>query len=86
MIGSACTALSWVADGTLDATVIHHNTPWDTLAGVLIAREAGAIAIDRQGRPHSRDSATTVVVAPGLLASLLETVTTDGGPAPARPA
>lgn len=83
MIGSACTALSWVADGTLDATLIHHNTPWDTLAGVLIAREAGAIAVDRQGRPHTRDSATTVVVAPALLASLLETMTPDGGPASA---
>jgi myo-inositol-1(or 4)-monophosphatase len=72
MFGSAAIDLAWVADGKLDASVILSNKLWDTAAGVLIAREAGAITVDIDGRPHDKDSSTTVTVAPALATSLLQ--------------
>jgi myo-inositol-1(or 4)-monophosphatase len=48
-MGSASLEICLVADGSLDAFgVAQHSTlsPWDYLAGLLIAREAGAVAGD----------------------------------------
>ena len=42
LLGSAVTDLAWVAAGRLDACVLNGNNPWDTAAGVAIARGAGA--------------------------------------------
>jgi myo-inositol-1(or 4)-monophosphatase len=53
MFGSAALDLAWVAEGRTDACVILANKPWDTAAGVLIAREATAVVIDSSGRPHT---------------------------------
>lgn len=52
MFGTAALDLAWVADGHTDATFIMANKPWDTFAGALIAREAGAIVVDKFGSPH----------------------------------
>lgn len=71
MLGSAATDLVWVAEGKLDACIILSNKPWDTAAGVLIAREAGALVVDAEGATHSLDSATTVAVGNRDLASHL---------------
>ncbi len=73
MLGSAAIDLVWVAEGLLDACVMLSNKPWDTAAGVLIAREAGALTSDADGRPHELASASTVAAAPGIAAEL-ETV------------
>lgn len=45
MLGTAATDLAWVAHGNLDASVMFNNKPWDTSAGVLIAREAGVLVL-----------------------------------------
>lgn len=66
MFGSAVLDLAWVAAGNTAATVIMSNKPWDTAAGVLLAREAGAHVIDASGQPHSFDSTETIAVAPGI--------------------
>lgn len=66
MFGSAAVDLAWVAEGRIGASVMLANKPWDTVAGVLLAREAGAEVIDREGRPHSLGSDSTVAVAPAL--------------------
>ncbi|MFN2494536.1 MAG: inositol monophosphatase [Pseudonocardiaceae bacterium] len=71
MIGSAAIDLAWVAEGKLDATVILANEPWDTSAGVLIAREAGAAVLDRDGSSHGLDSTATIAFAPPLAIELL---------------
>jgi myo-inositol-1(or 4)-monophosphatase len=42
MLGSSAIDLAWTAEGRLDACIQLGNKPWDTSAGVLIAREAGA--------------------------------------------
>lgn len=66
MFGSAALDLAWVAEGRTDATVILANKPWDTAAGVLVAREAGAIVTDIAGRPHSLASSETIATSPGI--------------------
>jgi myo-inositol-1(or 4)-monophosphatase len=71
MLGSAAIDLAWVAAGKLDASVMLSNKPWDTAAGVLIAREAGAHVTDLEGQPHTLDSTATVASAPGVTAELI---------------
>jgi myo-inositol-1(or 4)-monophosphatase len=71
MFGTAALDLAWVAEGRTDATAILANKPWDTAAGVLIAREAGALVVDRNGNRHNFSSAETIAVAPGLFPALL---------------
>lgn len=66
MIGAAAIDLTWVAEGKLDASIILSNKPWDTSAGVLIAREAGAIVVDRDGSPHTFDSTATITMTPKI--------------------
>ncbi|MFD5089815.1 inositol monophosphatase family protein [Amycolatopsis thailandensis] len=56
----------WVADGTLDACVLLGNRTWDTAAGAVIAREAGALVLDSDATPHSVQSRCAVAVSPGL--------------------
>jgi myo-inositol-1(or 4)-monophosphatase len=71
MLGTAAVDLAWVADGRLDASVTLGNKPWDTSAGVLIAREAGATVTDANGRPHDLNSAATIAAAPALISQLI---------------
>ncbi|WP_119726344.1 inositol monophosphatase family protein [Thermomonospora amylolytica] len=70
MLGSAALDLAWVADGKLDASIMLSNKPWDTAAGVLIAREAGATVIDADGTDHTFTSTATIAVAPHLASQL----------------
>lgn len=74
MFGSAAIDLAWVAEGKLDACVMLSNKPWDTVAGVAIAREAGALVVDVDGSPHSATSKATIAVTPGISNELLEVV------------
>ncbi|MFF0149529.1 myo-inositol-1(or 4)-monophosphatase [Amycolatopsis sulphurea] len=60
MFGSAALDLTFVAEGRTDACVILSNKPWDTAAGVLVAREAGARVTDASGTQHTTVSAETV--------------------------
>ncbi|NNH72043.1 inositol monophosphatase family protein [Nocardia uniformis] len=71
MFGSAALDLVWVAEGRTDACVILANKPWDTAAGVLIARESGARVTDSAGNSHSFASADTVAAAPSIADELL---------------
>lgn len=71
MLGTAAVDLAWVADGRLDASITLGNKPWDTAAGVLLAREAGATVTDANGRPHDLNSAATIAAAPALISQLI---------------
>lgn len=66
MIGTAAIDLAWVAEGKLDASIILANMPWDTLAGVLLVREAGGVVVDLDDTAHSADSTATIAVCAGL--------------------
>jgi hypothetical protein len=48
-----------------------NNKPWDTSAGVLIAREAGVQVLDTDGSQHTFNSKGTVAVAAPLAGDLL---------------
>jgi myo-inositol-1(or 4)-monophosphatase len=71
MIGSAALDLAWVAEGRLDAAIMLVNKPWDTAAGVLLAREAGAAVVDIDGSPHRFDSTATIAGPAALISQLL---------------
>lgn len=74
MLGASAVDLVWTAEGRLDGCVILGNKPWDTSAGVLIAREAGARVLDQDGFEHSHESAATIAVTPSLEVELMELV------------
>ncbi|MEV4802853.1 inositol monophosphatase family protein [Nonomuraea sp. NPDC049421] len=74
MFGSAAIDLAWVAHGRIDATIMLSNNPWDTAAGVIIAREAGATVIDLDGSPHSMTAQATIAASPKLVADLIELI------------
>lgn len=75
MIGSAAADLAWVAAGRLSASILLSNKPWDVSAGVIIAREAGAVVIDTGGTEHSSASEATVATSPTLLPALVPLLT-----------
>ena len=86
LLGSAAVDLAWLADGTTGATIFLSNKPWDTAAGVVIAREAGAVVVDLDGTDHTIDSSATVAAAPGIIDEFLEVVqsavaSVEGAPA-----
>jgi myo-inositol-1(or 4)-monophosphatase len=74
MLGSSAIDLAWTAEGRLDACIMLGNKPWDTSAGVLIAREAGARVLDHDGSEHSQRSRSTIAVTPALEAELMAAV------------
>ena len=55
----------------LDASITLGNKPWDTAAGVLLAREAGATVVDADGTAHGFHSAATIAAAGPLISQLL---------------
>lgn len=69
--GSSSVDLAWTAEGKLDACIMLANNPWDTSAGALFAREAGAVVTDLNGEPHQIESAMTVAAAPNLADDLI---------------
>ncbi|MGQ4597051.1 inositol monophosphatase family protein [Nocardia sp. R6R-6] len=71
MFGSAALDLAWVAEGRTDACVMLSNKPWDTAAGVLIAREAGAVVLDSTSRRHTLDSPDTIAASPAVADQLV---------------
>lgn len=66
MLGSTAIDLAWIAEGKLDASITLSNKPWDTAAGVVLAREAGAIVTDADGTDHTMNSTATIAAAPGI--------------------
>ncbi|SDR68528.1 inositol monophosphatase family protein [Actinopolymorpha singaporensis] len=78
MLGSAATDLAWTAAGRVDACVLLSNKPWDTAAGVIIAREAGADVVDVDGSPHDLDSQGTIAVSAAVRDELLALLAAAG--------
>jgi myo-inositol-1(or 4)-monophosphatase len=68
-LGSAAFDLCMVACGRLDVYYERYLNPWDSAAGELIAREAGATASDFAGSPSRPDE--LVVATPGLHTAFL---------------
>jgi myo-inositol-1(or 4)-monophosphatase len=69
--GSAALDLAWLAAGRLGASVMLSNRAWDVSAGVLLAREAGAVVYDWDGSEHTLESRFTLASSVGLKENLL---------------
>lgn len=67
MLGSAA--------GRLDISIILSNKVWDVQAGVLLARETGAVVFDGDGSEHTTASRYTLAAVPMLKKTLLGCVT-----------
>jgi myo-inositol-1(or 4)-monophosphatase len=78
--GSTVTDLVDLAAGRADAFWATKPGRWDLAAGLLIAREAGAIVTDLQGRPIVAVAPTVLAAAPALHADLLEILATGVEP------
>jgi myo-inositol-1(or 4)-monophosphatase len=74
MLGASSIDLAWTAHGRLDACIMLGNKPWDTSAGVLIAREAGARVLDLHGANHAMDSSATIAVTSSLEHELMAAI------------
>jgi myo-inositol-1(or 4)-monophosphatase len=74
MFGSAAIDLAFVAHGRTDAVIMLSNKPWDTAAGVILAREAGARIVDQHGADYNLNSEATLATTPALLDDVLTIV------------
>jgi myo-inositol-1(or 4)-monophosphatase len=77
-LGSAALDLCFVAAGRLDAYYEQGLAPWDMAAGLLVAREAGAVVTGLRGRPPGTPIA--VAASPAVadeLVALLEELGAD---------
>ena len=77
-LGAASLEICLVADGSLDAYGVAQQStlnPWDYLAGLLIAREAGAVDADYRGEELVTDAAVVrrpiIAATPSLLGELV---------------
>jgi myo-inositol-1(or 4)-monophosphatase len=76
-LGSAAIDLCHVAAGRVDAYYEEHLNSWDAAAGVLIAREAGALTTDFTGGPARPEQ--LLVAGRDLHPKLLELLDADPG-------
>lgn len=71
-LGAAALDLCLVAEGIFDGFWERNLQPWDTAAGVLIAREAGAIATDYEGRVFEPRLRSVLCASPVAHKALME--------------
>src|SRR5690606_13762195 len=70
-MGSAALDLAYVAAGRLDGFWEDALSPWDMAAGLLMVREAGGFATDRDGGQHIFDTGSVVAGNEAIHAALL---------------
>lgn len=82
--GSAALDLAWVACGRFDGFWEPRLKPWDLAAGLLLCREAGALATDLTGGDRVLETGGVVAANPSLHPAMLE-VLRGGEAAPLSP-
>jgi myo-inositol-1(or 4)-monophosphatase len=75
--GSAALDLAYVASGRFDGFWELRLKPWDVAAGILIAREAGAIVTDLAGGGGMLESGDIVAAPPGLAPAMLAVIAAE---------
>lgn len=73
-LGSAALDLAYVAAGRMDGFWEDWLSPWDLAAGILMVREAGGFATDRQGGDTMFDSGSIVAGNEAVHRALLATL------------
>ncbi len=74
-LGSAALDLCYVACGRFDGFWEQQLHPWDTAAGILIAREAGAVITDFSNRPFTIEKKEIVATNGHIHHEMLEILT-----------
>lgn len=82
--GSAALDLAYVACGRFDGFWETKLKPWDLAAGVLLVREAGAVASDLDGGERILETGGVIAAAPRLHPAMAELVRAVPAPPPAR--
>lgn len=77
-MGSSGLGLAYAAAGRVDLYFHHSLSPWDVASGLVLAQEAGAKVVDRQGNPGALFTPSVIVSSPILVEEFLKT--TDGQP------
>jgi myo-inositol-1(or 4)-monophosphatase len=72
--GSAALDLAYVAAGRFDGFWELRLKPWDVAAGIVIAREAGAVVCDLGGGDRQLETGDILAAAPGLRGPMLEVI------------
>ncbi|MDO9542811.1 MAG: inositol monophosphatase family protein [Kiritimatiellia bacterium] len=72
--GSAALDFCWVASGRLDGYFEYMLSPWDYAAGMLIAREAGAVCLDRNGDEMTLSTTGVIIATRALKGALVQEV------------
>jgi myo-inositol-1(or 4)-monophosphatase len=72
--GSAALDLAYVAAGRFEGFWEMGLKPWDTAAGQLLAKEAGAVVADFTGAENYDRSGNIVVATPKVLGSILKAI------------
>ena len=77
-MGSSGLGLAYAAAGRVDLYFHHSLMPWDVAAGLVLAQEAGAKVVDRQGNAGALFTPSVIVSSPTLVEEFL--AKTDGHP------
>ena len=78
LMGSAGLGVAYTAAGRVDLFFHHALSPWDIAGGLVLAQEAGARVVDRQGNDANLFSPSVIVSSPVLIEDFLKR--TDGLP------
>ena len=73
-LGSAALELCYVATGILDGYWEYSLSPWDLAAGILIAKEAGAIISTPPGEEFDLFKGDILAIAPSLYQGFIELI------------
>lgn len=73
-LGSAALDLASVASGRLDGFWEERLKPWDIAAGILLAREAGAVVTDHDGGDRMLETGDILAATPALHGPMLEVI------------
>ncbi|RTL70866.1 MAG: inositol monophosphatase [Pseudonocardiaceae bacterium] len=72
VLGSSALAITQVATGQAVAAVLEGYQEWDVAGALALALGAGAVVLDRTGRPDPMPADGMVVAAPGVAAVVLD--------------
>ncbi len=78
LMGSSALGMAYAAAGRVDLYFHHALSPWDTVSGLLLAREAGGEVVDRQGERAGLHTPSVIASSPRLIQSFLRA--TEGHP------
>jgi myo-inositol-1(or 4)-monophosphatase len=70
-VGAASVLWAWLAGGQIQGMFLAHNNPYDVVAGIAIARAAGAVVSDYGGAEWALASTGSMAAVPGIHGALV---------------